>query len=302
LRRPPSNEPELFDAILCLSVTKWVHFTRGDSGIRKLFRRVLKRLRPGGVFVLEPQEWSSYKKKRHLTPEIRQTVAGIEMKPSAFDDYLVGLGFEKVATIAPPSEGPQGFRRSILVYRKPRAEGPPEEEEGEEEAADGKISKKRKKQKKAEIEEEPAEEEEEEEEAEERARRKAAKRRHRAAEAAAGEEAEAGEAAAEEEEEGRTRKKAKKQHRADDKDADTEAHNDQEKPLKNGHSKASKRCKAADEDDEGVLRKAKEEKNGQPSKSSEEVISTNVAEVEQESNEPIVLLRRGPKWKIDWWS
>mmetsp|Transcript_72811 Transcript_72811/g.236529 ORF Transcript_72811/g.236529 Transcript_72811/m.236529 type:complete len:512 (-) Transcript_72811:85-1620(-) len=121
LQRPPSDEPELFEAILCFSVTKWIHFVKGDAGIRKLFKRVFKRLTPGGIFVLEPQEWSSYKKKRHLSPAIRQTVAGIEMRPEAFDDFLLSIGFERKATIAPPAEGPQGFRRSIRVFTKPAA-------------------------------------------------------------------------------------------------------------------------------------------------------------------------------------
>ena len=50
-----------YDCILCLSVTKWVHFNEGDDGVKRLFTRVFKALSPGGCFVLEFQEWSSYK-------------------------------------------------------------------------------------------------------------------------------------------------------------------------------------------------------------------------------------------------
>ena len=52
--------------------------------------------------MLEPQEWGSYKKKRHLTREIRRTVAGIQIRPEHFESYLEDLGFEAVDVIDPP--------------------------------------------------------------------------------------------------------------------------------------------------------------------------------------------------------
>eukprot|EP00933_Yihiella_yeosuensis_P033758 TRINITY_DN27398_c1_g1_i1.p1 TRINITY_DN27398_c1_g1~~TRINITY_DN27398_c1_g1_i1.p1 ORF type:complete len:410 (-),score=112.26 TRINITY_DN27398_c1_g1_i1:57-1286(-) len=119
LKKPPDNKPERFDVVLCLSVTKWVHFAYGDPGVRNLFKRIFKRLRPGGVFVLEPQEWSSYKKKRHITPEIRSMVAGIEMRPSDFDEYLLSIGFEKLEVIEPTSDAPLNFQRSLRLFRRP---------------------------------------------------------------------------------------------------------------------------------------------------------------------------------------
>ncbi|OLQ12298.1 7SK snRNA methylphosphate capping enzyme [Symbiodinium microadriaticum] len=64
LRRGDEAKPERFDVVLCLSVTKWVHFAHGDTGIHNLFKRCFKRTRPGGYFVLEPQGWGSYKKDR----------------------------------------------------------------------------------------------------------------------------------------------------------------------------------------------------------------------------------------------
>ena len=50
------------DAIVCLSVTKWVHMNWGDAGVKALFRKVNQLLLPGGMFILEPQPWSSYRK------------------------------------------------------------------------------------------------------------------------------------------------------------------------------------------------------------------------------------------------
>ncbi len=60
-------QEEEYDAIICLSLTKWIHLNWGDAGIRRLFLRAFRALRPGGCLILEPQPWSSYQKKAKLT-------------------------------------------------------------------------------------------------------------------------------------------------------------------------------------------------------------------------------------------
>lgn len=48
-------EEGVYDTVLCLSTAKWVHLNNGDDGIKRLFRKIFRLLRPGGVFVLESQ-------------------------------------------------------------------------------------------------------------------------------------------------------------------------------------------------------------------------------------------------------
>lgn len=60
------NVRPMYDCILCLSITKWIHLNWGDRGLKLMFRRIFLNLRPGGVLVLEPQAFSTYYKKAKL--------------------------------------------------------------------------------------------------------------------------------------------------------------------------------------------------------------------------------------------
>lgn len=61
-----TQKPE-FDVILALSLTKWIHLNWGDDGIKRFFKKVYHHLQPGGKFILEPQPFTSYSKKKRLT-------------------------------------------------------------------------------------------------------------------------------------------------------------------------------------------------------------------------------------------
>ncbi|TVU04813.1 hypothetical protein EJB05_47948 [Eragrostis curvula] len=58
---------ERYDTIMCLSVTKWIHLNWGDDGLITLFVKIWRLLRPGGLFIMEPQPWTSYKRNRQVS-------------------------------------------------------------------------------------------------------------------------------------------------------------------------------------------------------------------------------------------
>jgi 7SK snRNA methylphosphate capping enzyme len=79
-----------------------------------------ERVRVGGLLLLEPQPWKSYKRRRHLSATITRNYKEIKLKPSAFVDKLVEIGFDFIETIWPSPETPgkTGFQRPIHVLRK----------------------------------------------------------------------------------------------------------------------------------------------------------------------------------------
>ncbi|XP_028835936.1 7SK snRNA methylphosphate capping enzyme isoform X2 [Denticeps clupeoides] len=108
-----------YDAILCLSLTKWVHLNWGDAGLQRLFRRAYRHLRVGGVFILEPQPWSSYAKRKRLTETTYRNYGSIHLKPDRFSSYLTTeVGFTSYELVGTPKSGPQGFQRPIYIFHK----------------------------------------------------------------------------------------------------------------------------------------------------------------------------------------
>uniref|UniRef100_A0A915K7S1 RNA methyltransferase n=1 Tax=Romanomermis culicivorax TaxID=13658 RepID=A0A915K7S1_ROMCU len=115
-------QPE-FDTILALSITKWIHLNWGDNGLKLFFKRLHKNLKPGGILLLEPQNFLSYKKRKKLTPEIFEHYQQIKFFPQDFNKYLLGeeIGFESCELVANPKHDSEGFRRPIYLFRKKKS-------------------------------------------------------------------------------------------------------------------------------------------------------------------------------------
>ncbi|KAK3105248.1 hypothetical protein FSP39_020775 [Pinctada imbricata] len=112
-------QKEEYDVILALSLTKWIHLNSGDVGLKRFFKRIYRHLRPGGKLVLEPQPWSSYKKKKNLTEDIHKHFQSIQLKPAQFSDYLLReVGFSTCEVVDVPLHKAKGFRRPIQLYTK----------------------------------------------------------------------------------------------------------------------------------------------------------------------------------------
>ncbi|XP_030603120.1 7SK snRNA methylphosphate capping enzyme [Archocentrus centrarchus] len=113
-----TQRPE-YDVILCLSVTKWVHLNWGDNGLKRLFKRVYRHLHPGGLFILEPQPWESYVRRKKLTDNISRNYHSIRLKPDQFSSYLTTeVGFTSFEYIGAPKCSVRGFQRPIYVFHK----------------------------------------------------------------------------------------------------------------------------------------------------------------------------------------
>ncbi|KAK3122298.1 hypothetical protein QOZ80_8BG0667740 [Eleusine coracana subsp. coracana] len=111
---------ERYDTIMCLSVTKWIHLNWGDDGLITLFVKIWRLLRPGGLFIVEPQPWTSYKRNRLVSEVARENFNVICIYPEKFREILLDkVGFRSVEMIADRLVGTvTGFDRPIEVYRK----------------------------------------------------------------------------------------------------------------------------------------------------------------------------------------
>lgn len=106
----------MFDVVLCLKLTKWVHLYWGDEGIKVLFQKCFRLLRPGGILILEAQEWTSYQSLKHLTQQAKQNKSLLQLKPQEFTTYLVqvvGFAMPEVVGTCPP------LKRPLLLFRRP---------------------------------------------------------------------------------------------------------------------------------------------------------------------------------------
>jgi 7SK snRNA methylphosphate capping enzyme len=106
-----------YDAVLCMSVTKWVHLNGGDAGLMCMFRRIHALLRDGGVLVLEPQPWKKYR-RRAKTPEAKRHYAEAQLRPDDFPRVLLqDVGFAQQIDLHIPKQA-GGFDRPIYAFIK----------------------------------------------------------------------------------------------------------------------------------------------------------------------------------------
>jgi hypothetical protein len=90
---------ERFDVIFCLSTIKYIHLNFGDLGLKALFLRAYSQLEDNGIFIIDPQPWKSYKKKKKLTEATAANFSTIKLRPHLFKDYLESIGFKLLTTI-----------------------------------------------------------------------------------------------------------------------------------------------------------------------------------------------------------
>ncbi|KAF8072586.1 RNA methyltransferase [Scenedesmus sp. PABB004] len=120
------SRSDRYEVVTCFSVTKWVHLNWGDDGLMRLFHKFFRVLAPGGLLVLEPQPWKSYRAAVHkhgnaLAPFVR--LDALKLHPDGFADFLTRrVGFELLVELSVLSQAPgvdaapaQGFDRPILL-------------------------------------------------------------------------------------------------------------------------------------------------------------------------------------------
>ncbi|XP_045921542.1 7SK snRNA methylphosphate capping enzyme [Micropterus dolomieu] len=103
-----------YDVIVCLGVTKWVHLQSGDGGVVRLFRRAYQSLSPGGLFILEPQQWSSYIRSKRASASTYRHYRTVRLRPEHFTRYLTdSVGFTSYRLITHT-----GNQRPIYLFHK----------------------------------------------------------------------------------------------------------------------------------------------------------------------------------------
>lgn len=81
-----------YDIIMCLGVTKWVHLQSGDVGLVRLFNRAYQSLSPGGLFILEPQPWSSYNRSKRASVSVHIYLRDLSGQSSVDSCHVVVSG------------------------------------------------------------------------------------------------------------------------------------------------------------------------------------------------------------------
>ena len=109
-----------YDVILALGLTKWIHLNWGDAGLRRSFQKIYHQLRFGGVLILEAQPFSSYSRRKKLTPTIAENYKNIAFFPRDFHSYPMSreVGFTIYRRLGRPQAKKKGFDRPLDLYTK----------------------------------------------------------------------------------------------------------------------------------------------------------------------------------------
>jgi 7SK snRNA methylphosphate capping enzyme len=107
-----------YDLVMCLSVTKWIHLTEGDSGLLTLFQIIYQLTTVGGRAIIEYQPWSSYWNNRKASETTLRVFNTLKIKPDDFEGLLTNIGFRIEERLGTPLSDAKGFKRPILVLIK----------------------------------------------------------------------------------------------------------------------------------------------------------------------------------------
>ncbi|XP_029381648.1 7SK snRNA methylphosphate capping enzyme [Echeneis naucrates] len=107
-----------YDVIICLGMTKWVQLQAGDGGVVRLFKRAYQSLSSGGLFILEPQPWSSYSHSKRASEITCHNYRNLRMRPEHFTSYLTeSVGFTSYRLLTHT-----GNQRPIYLFHKGSAQ------------------------------------------------------------------------------------------------------------------------------------------------------------------------------------
>ncbi|KAG6877987.1 hypothetical protein C0993_001192 [Termitomyces sp. T159_Od127] len=98
-----------YDVVIAFSISKWIHLNGGDAAIDTFFRRVYDVLKPGGIFVLEPQAWDTYAKAKRMDERLKENANKLRMRPEDFKDLLGTIGFGPAQHYGVTGEGGWGL-------------------------------------------------------------------------------------------------------------------------------------------------------------------------------------------------
>lgn len=100
-------------------MTKWIHLFHGDDGLKRVFARVHALLAPGGRFIVEPQPWKSYHKRKFTSETTAANYETIRLRPKDFPAFLVDtVGFRTCTFLQVCRTSANGFRRPVYVLEK----------------------------------------------------------------------------------------------------------------------------------------------------------------------------------------